>query len=745
MAGFDDGDSVFGDDDLDALPEDALQDLENNAIQFTQAQTQARLQPAPSSDYGDDFDDEDLDDAVVIDQSRTLPSTTLYSNRNVSVQPPQRDQFRPQPHPTPSPVLPNRQRPNPPPKFDQRHGHPPESTAFENDYLQEEQGVGQPTQPDSEVERLRSIIEELTKERNSLKNDVNSKAGEISIVRTKHETTIKEYEREMAAQRKLGEDKLAKQQKALEAARIAEKNAATERDFMKRDLAEETELVRKLNKVRDTGKKGLDLVTTPKKKKALDHRDGFNDDEIEILSPSKVSPSKFQKRTAGSPSKPGKRKRKAVESPASALQVIHTEESSESIQQAPMLDEALVAKLGIQDDRFDFLGMMLDHRGDGNGLRTFEELGKHSYPSAPNESFQAIILGKIPSLGFKKSSKDLEVDFCALLITIWTNCVTENHYAPVYLFIDMLTFALELNTSAIAPNIIDTLVPVAQLTADRVAIKRFQKCRGTLEKYIDVTACMSLLYLTAQGCMGDQEHIRHFWKLMRWDLVLFMLSTNQGLTDMCLMIDLLSTSITAETFGAVPTEMTWFEQTNHTLDKIAFHLVETPATLLPTETEEHAGAASISESWAESDIYKLRIRLLHLLIAMTRSPFSCGIMESNHLFVGRLVSLLSDEMDALYDFKAGKHDSSKIITLGFRLIYHLVTKYENMDMQKKLSVIPGGTQKYILCLSRLHFSEDDLVLESLIEPDIAGLAFELLGLLVTPEEGDAIHDAFSSA
>ena len=71
--------------------------------------------------------------------------------------------------------------------------------------------------------------------------------------------------------------------------------------------------------------------------------------------------------------------------------------------------------------------MMLDHRVDGNGLRTFEELGKHAYPSAPNESFQAIILGKIPSLGFKKSSKDLEVDFCELLINIWANCAKEEH------------------------------------------------------------------------------------------------------------------------------------------------------------------------------------------------------------------------------------------------------------------------------------------------------------------------------
>ncbi|KAK0119862.1 hypothetical protein ONS95_011292 [Cadophora gregata] len=744
MAGFDDGDSFFGDDDLDTLPQDALEELENNAIQFTQAQTQALPQPPPSSDYGDDFDDEDLDNAVVVDQSRAIPLVPSYPNRSVSGQPPPRDQNRPQPHPTPSPILPNRKRTNPPPKFSQPNRYPPQLVVPEDDSLRVEHGSATSSQPSSEVQRLQSIIEELTKERNALKNDVNAKAGEISIIRSKFETTVKQYEREMAAQRKLDEDKLAKQQKALEAARIAERNAATERDFIRRDLAEESERVRQLNKAREAERKGVDLVTTPKKKKALPHRDGFDDDEIEIVSPSKISPSKFQKRLAGSPSKPAKRKRKAAESPASALQVIHSEESTESGPPAPLLDEGLIAKLGIPDGRFDFLGMMLDHRVESNGLRTFEELGKHNYPSAPNESFQAIILGKIPSLGFKKSSKDLEVDFCELLIAIWANCAKEDHYAPVYLFIDMLTFALELDTSSIATHIIDSLLPVAQLTADQVAIKRFQKSRGPHEKYIDVTACMSLLYLAAQGCMSDQDNITRFWKLMRWDLVLFMLSTNQGPTDLNLMLDLLSTSITMETFGALPTEMTYAEQTNHILDKTGFHLVETPVTLLLVNNRESA-VKMISENWKEKDIFQLRIRTLQLMIAMTRSPFCCSIMESNHLLIGRLVSLVSDELDTLYDFKSGRKDSARIITLGFRLLYFLVTKYENLDMQKKLSVIPGGTQKYILCLSRLHFSEDDLVLESGIEPDIAGLAFELLGLRVTPEEGDAIHDAFSSS
>jgi hypothetical protein len=70
-------------------------------------------------------------------------------------------------------------------------------------------------------------------------------------------------------------------------------------------------------------------------------------------------------------------------------------------------------------------------------------------------------------------------------------------------------------------------------------------------------------------------------------------------------------------------------------------------------------------------------------------------------------------------------------------------KYDNIiDMQKKVAVIPGGSQKYLVCLSRLNFSDDDLVLESGIDPDIARCAVHMLEFFVTPEEGEAIQSAF---
>lgn len=165
MAGYDDGESVYGDDNFDALPVDALEELETNAIQYTQAQTQAaRPVPPPSSDYGDDFDDEDLDDAVVIDESRSTPATTSYPLRHVSAQPAQREPYR---HPQHGPssntnsTLPNRTYPKPPPAFNQPNRFPVRVAPPQNESMRAEQGSQPSTAPNSEVERLQRMVEEV--------------------------------------------------------------------------------------------------------------------------------------------------------------------------------------------------------------------------------------------------------------------------------------------------------------------------------------------------------------------------------------------------------------------------------------------------------------------------------------------------------------------------------------------------------------------------------------------------------
>jgi hypothetical protein len=196
----------------------------------------------------------------------------------------------------------------------------------------------------------------MRKELATIKQDHHARIGEIAIVRSQLDKQTKEREHERAVLQKTGEEKLAKQRKELETAQIAARTAVTERDFIKQDLLE---VQRAQNFSKAAEKKDIG-VTTPKKKKTLPHRDGFDDDEVESLSPSKISPSKFQKRL-GTPTKAGKRKRKVLDSPIAPLQVIETGEVPQDPERkAPVFDEHSVAGMGLQDDRFDVsLSLML--------------------------------------------------------------------------------------------------------------------------------------------------------------------------------------------------------------------------------------------------------------------------------------------------------------------------------------------------------------------------------------------------
>ncbi|KAF4612816.1 hypothetical protein G7Y89_g15557 [Cudoniella acicularis] len=300
----------------------------------------------------------------------------------------------------------------------------------------------------------------------------------------------------------------------------------------------------------------------------------------------------------------------------------------------------------------------------------------------------------------------------------------------------MLTLALELKTTLIAPHIVDSIVPLAQITADLIVIPRFKiqpvESYEKFEKDINVPACLTILHLVALGCMSEQEYIIRFWKLIRYDFILLMFSHNHPTVEYEMMIQLFSTSIFKDSVGAIVGGEN-YQIINYVLDRLTFPLVEIPP--LP-QSQELMDLETLSN---------LRLKLLQLLTSMTRSSFGSRAMAMHPFTIGRLVSLISDELDDLYDYRARHKESARIISFGTRLLYYLVTKYDNdIDMQQKLANIRGGSQKYLLCLSRLNFSEDDLVLESGIDPDVAACALELLEFVVTPEEGDAIHSAFSS-
>lgn len=336
----------FDDDDFEDLNANVLQELENNAIQFTQAQkkyqsTQSQRQLV------DDFEDDDLDDAVVSDElhgkSAILPEKTTQLPSRVAPQQHQQQQtwggptpvppgrFRPQPiasssrQPMPPPTS-SRQQPQQfsrpqAPSYSQIRPPPPlpRPTPSIPPRYQASQAQRPSGPSNQEIATLQAQILDL-------KTRLTTKDGEIGIVRKRLEKTREEHDRELQAIKKQAAEQVAKHERALEAAKIAQQAATTELQFTKRDLKDELERAKR-----------KDGPATPKKNAAAKSwgiSDGFEDVEIA------TSPSKGQRgrnigavasavveppaRLTRTPTK-GKRKRPAIDSPVTALET-HSED-----------------------------------------------------------------------------------------------------------------------------------------------------------------------------------------------------------------------------------------------------------------------------------------------------------------------------------------------------------------------------------------------------------------------------------
>ena len=86
-----------------------------------------------------------------------------------------------------------------------------------------------------------------------------------------------------------------------------------------------------------------------------------------------------------------------------------------------------------------------------------------------------------------------------------------------------------------------------------------------------------------------------------------------------------------------------------------------------------------------------------------------------------------------------------MVNQATRILFHLRSAYSGLiDMRAKLAIIIGGSHKHLIALTRLAFSEG-MYYEQDIEDDVVDCAHRMLEDSVTPEEGEALLAAFSSA
>jgi hypothetical protein len=347
----------FSDDGFDDFDDSILEQIENNALQFTQAQKLAQSQAAPTQqrpayEYG--VEDDDLDDTVVIDERDLQPARPGGVASGLPAQQAQRlgvglgqqqwnQQFpRPAVPPQPlqqrqaytarqqfppprsqfsrsqfAPALPSQrfhpaipQRPGPQQSQFARPAPPPVVRPYPPQSTQAPHGVhgAGPGQG--------NILAVLQDKLAALETELTAAKGEAAILRSKYEKANASHDEEITRLKKQNAENAAKQERATEAALAAERTAATELQFARQDLKEG------LGRAKSRRKDGS---TTPKKTKSWGVADGF--DGIEMTgSPSKLQAQKGKvavptvvAQGERTPSK-GKRKRPAVDSPTFALE-----------------------------------------------------------------------------------------------------------------------------------------------------------------------------------------------------------------------------------------------------------------------------------------------------------------------------------------------------------------------------------------------------------------------------------------
>ena len=338
---------------------------------------------------------------------------------------------------------------------------------------------------------------------------------------------------------------------------------------------------------------------------------------------------------------------------------------------------------------------------------------------------------------------------------------------------DMVKFILLISPFTTAAHLADSLVPLAQLTADINVIPRFKhRPVAELSTEVDTNECLQVLYLTASGCARRPEDIQRFWHSMRFDFVFMLLDDMHTIEDLEATLGLLRTSAMEASFAMrLVGKPDQSEKEGHIIDRLTALLIKIPRA---TPGEQPYTAIEIAE---------FRLNILSLMEKISDNQHGGEALARNKMAIGRLVRVMNDELSALYHHDYGHEHRyatseslkspnpnpptpnlkskvyqlkenlttypfsrrAELINLSTRLLFHLLSAYPSLiNIQEKLQTQPGGSNKFLIALTRLAFSES-IFYERGIDADVCECAHQMLEDYVTPEEGEALCEAFSSS
>ena len=805
MNGMDDDEDetdLFDDDDFDNLSEAALRELEHNAILSTQTQAEkAALTPqplqtrptipqqsriaalqaqpnvrplAPNAAYqrylNEDDDSFELvgDDGVAtpVEEHNPFPLPRIRPSETA-----QREHFRQQRYGH-SYVGIGRSAAGPQ-KHLQRPGslgatHGETSNARTDvSMLDAMSAQSKPALLENDRDAFQHRVEDLLRDRDELKNElrtakdtISMQKGEISIIRANFEKEGKVYDRQIGALKKTMEEESSLQMAQVNALKEKNNHLTTRYTFLQQDHQQElqeTKTLRQRLKDRPQTEQDTSPTTTPRRGMGSSLRDGFNDDDIMVISPSKSGRSARRSKPP-TPTAANKRKRKAGEaSPVKPLVLRPSNQSQDEMPPPPQAVQSVSQVISIvrkdkQTERhLKFLQAVLEYRIKQTREPLFEAMAKFAMPSTPSKSFSATLLQNFAQLNGDR----LPGDLAQLFIDLWCKCMKEHYHKPVALLIEVVTHILDLDLSIIDTGMINLLSSLLQSSITINAEKRFKhspvnhatygKIRETpqsaLNPDVDGTSCLELMLTIAYTISDDTELHGLFWRLVDPEFVLMMLNAWQPITDISLMLRLLAVSIFPTTFGSICVDGQQLKVEHWIINRVCALLWETP------RVDEGL------PPYTRLQLCHLRLEVMDLLtsIGLASSPtlpddpnqHGSFLLASDAHCVARLVRSLYDEVNAMYTLHpltAPLHGS--LINKGVFLLYHLLHLHSStITLQEKLSVINGGVHKHRVVLTRLAFSEG-LVIDKWVNDETVAMATQMLEDSVTPDEADELIECF---
>lgn len=217
-------------------------------------------------------------------------------------------------------------------------------------------------------------------------------------------------------------------------------------------------------------------------------------------------------------------------------------------------------------------------------------------------------------------------------------------YAPVHLLMDLIRLILLIGPPGTAPLFPDEVIKYTQLTADINMIPRFKRVPAAqIKPEIDTNLCLQILHLMAYDCLRRKEDIERFWRIMRFDFSVMMLNVAQPIEELHTAISLLRTSVLETSFAmrVTPGDGTQSKSQEHVIERFSRLLLEEPIAI------EGAPPYEVTE------IAELRLQVLSLLEAMCDNKHGGEALASHKDVIGRLVRVMNDELDALYNYQHG--------------------------------------------------------------------------------------------